>query len=98
MAPTKEFSVTFGGQYAYIPHPFDARIHPEGWAVVEAVDEREARAMVYELMGVSWAFVYAGPEPRASGLYQRGEILRIRRFGSMTVVRWPGDDNDDDLF
>lgn len=63
MAPTKEFSVTFGGQYAHMPHPFDPRIHPDGWAVVEAVDEKAARAMIYELMGVSWAFVREGAEP-----------------------------------
>ena len=54
------FYVTFGQQYRYNQHP--AAGHPDGWFLIIAEDETDARSAAFKLMGDKWAFMYPESE------------------------------------
>ena len=51
------FYVTFGQKYHHEEHP--AGGHPDGWFLVRAENEGDARKAVFNLMGDKWAFMYS---------------------------------------
>lgn len=53
-----DFYVTFGVQYAHIPHPTDPNVHPDGYVRITAEDELAARTMAYARWDDNWAFMY----------------------------------------
>jgi hypothetical protein len=75
----KEFAITFGFQYDREPHPFFSLAHPQGFIVIEADDEEDARMMAYAHLGSAWAFIYETDSPvwvEFSPAYTKGELAR----------------------
>lgn len=62
------FYVTFGVQYRQEAHP--QGMHPDGWAVIVALTEMEARLKANELWGRAWAFMYDDLD-RATGRFNK---------------------------
>lgn len=56
----KRYAVTMGVQYRHEPHPdLPADLaNPDGYLLVQAVDEDAARRMVCAVIGGAWAFIY----------------------------------------
>ena len=52
------FYVTFGQQYRHEGHPFDRKIHPDGYLKFEAVDYAAAREIITDLLGTKWSMMY----------------------------------------
>lgn len=76
---TNEFYVTFGQKYRRQQHPQainNSYPHPDGYLTVIAGNYDEARAAVYQVLGILWAFLYSqGTFDRS--LYPLGELGRI---------------------
>lgn len=53
-----KYFLTFGVQYKQEPHPHVPTINPDGYVVVDAVSELEAREKVFNIFGDKWAFLY----------------------------------------
>ncbi len=51
------YYVTFGQQYHHEEHPEGG--HPDGWFLVHAESEGEARETIFNLIGDKWAFMYS---------------------------------------
>lgn len=65
--------VTFGQKYRREPHPQGG--HPDGYFLVEATNEDEARRKVFATLGKAWSNIYEElPESR---YVPRGELGRI---------------------
>lgn len=72
--PLRHWYVTFGQKYRYEPHPQGG--HPDGYFVIEAVNEAEARAKAFATFGKAWANMYEGtPASRYAPLGELGRIL-----------------------
>lgn len=78
----KRFIITFGQKYRRETHPTFAKAHPDGWVVVVADDDMQARLEVIHRIGREWAFLYSSAEFEAltrpvaplRQLYPRGEL------------------------
>lgn len=62
-APMTQYAVTFGQKYAREEHPTFPAANPDGYLLVEAVDEAEARELIYQVLGRNWAFMYDTTDP-----------------------------------
>ena len=56
------FYLTFGVQYVHEEHPLGRVVNPNGYMVVEAPSETEARQQVAEVMGDRWSMIYSEEE------------------------------------
>lgn len=73
----KEFFVTFAANH--YPHPYGREVHPDGYVVIEAPEERLAREAAFNIYGQYWSFIYdEKPEERFA---PRGELKRWVVFG-----------------
>jgi hypothetical protein len=54
------YYVTLGLQYRYDPHPVlpRDRANPDGFLLVQAENENEARDIVYSVLGTAYSFIY----------------------------------------
>ena len=69
------FFATFGQDHEAVASWIDRR----GWLEIEAENEQQAREMVFELLGSSWAFMnYHKPTHPA---YTRGALARLTANG-----------------
>jgi hypothetical protein len=50
------FYVTFGVEYRTHPHPLG--FHPDGYVIIVAFDEEEARTEAWSLFGSTWSMLY----------------------------------------
>lgn len=72
----KEFIVTFGQQYRNEPHEMVSYANPDGYLVVEALDEEHAREKAFKELGPYWSHCY--PNIQEHTIYfPLGEIHRI---------------------
>jgi hypothetical protein len=53
-----KYYVTFGQMYRWKLHPSDPRIHPDGFVVINADCEADARDIAFRSFGQDWAFIY----------------------------------------
>jgi hypothetical protein len=67
------FAVTMGVQYRHEPHPdLPADLaNPDGYLLVQAENESDARKIIDAVIGSHWAFIYPEDELLASPHYQR---------------------------
>lgn len=83
--------VTFGQRYRRERHPSFADAHPDGWVVIVADDEWQARDTAMRLFGEQWAFLYSEGEffrlqsAPLRQLYPRGEI-GLFHVGAMSEI------------
>lgn len=71
-----EFIVTFGQKYRSEPHPKVDYANPDGFLVIEAIDEKSARGKAFEELGEYWSHCY----PRTTEhekYFPLGELHRI---------------------
>ena len=66
------FYITFGQQYRYEEHPTGG--HPDGWFLIRAENESEAREAVFNLIDDKWAFIYS--EERFNKSYFPGGCIK----------------------
>lgn len=75
-----EFAVTFGVQYKHQPHPvFQQSNVADGYVVIEAPDEEQAREISNILFNDEWSMIYDDSDPRSpknSEYFPLGEIAR----------------------
>lgn len=75
-----EFGVTFGVQYKYQPHPYlEAPKVADGYVVIEAPDEENARKIARILFEDTWSRIYSELDPlnpKDNSFYPLGEIAR----------------------
>lgn len=87
------YSVTFGSRYAYEDHPAGDWVTPNGWLVVAADSEREAREMLFDHLDRGWAFLYTGAVPgRAEDVvfwYPKGPIAHLTTAGLVVKGQEP---------
>jgi hypothetical protein len=50
------FYVTFGVQYRTHPHPLG--MHPDGYVIIVADNEEDARTEAWSLFGTTWSMIY----------------------------------------
>lgn len=77
------FYVTFGVRYRREAHP--QGMHPDGWAVIVALTEFEARLKANELWDRAWAFMYDDLDRRTGRFnekYHPRGILAVYRADS----------------
>ena len=84
-----KFYLTFGVQYSHAEHPTWPGAHPNGWVLIEAVNEDRARGLAYLYFKEYWSMLYPENhfpvELNKRQYYPLGEIARIR-VGSSSVV------------
>ena len=74
----KIFYLTFGVQYRQQQHP--QGMSPDGYVIIVATTEQDARMKAWELFGERWAFMYDHLDIRSgrfdpdSGLHPRGVL------------------------
>lgn len=75
-----EFGVTFGVQYKYQPHPYlEAPKVADGYVVIEAPNEEDARKISNILFENTWSMIYNPEDPRSpqnNDYFPLGEIAR----------------------
>lgn len=54
-----DFYLTFGSQYARVPHPNYPDAHPDGWVRITAPDYITARRAAFRLAGREWCWLYS---------------------------------------
>lgn len=60
-APTpqlQKFYLTFGVKYRHEDHPKWLGADPDGWVLIEAPDEPQARRLAHEVLGPYWSMLY----------------------------------------
>lgn len=72
----QEFYVTFGVKHPQEPHETFPQAHADGYLVIEAVDEEEARRLANAKLGNDWAFIYDSSNFKFH-LHPLGELGRI---------------------
>lgn len=95
MSGLSEFYVTFGSQYGTRErHPISQHIHADGYVVVEAVDEEQARQFAHKAFMLKWADMYsqdawddADKSTPNSYMFPLGEIGRIDSNGILTIYK-----------
>ena len=76
-ASLKPFFITFAANH--YPHPYGREVHPDGYVVIEAEDESQARAAAFHIYGQKWSFIYSEkPEER---FVPKGELKRWVVYG-----------------
>jgi hypothetical protein len=84
----QKFYLTFGVQYSHLPHPTWPGAHPDGWVLIEAVNEDRARGLAYLYFKQNWSMLtpenHFPAELNKRQYYPLGEIARIR-VGESTV-------------
>lgn len=76
-------AITFGVQYRQDnPHPVFDWVHPDGYVVIEAANEEQARAFAYAIFGDHWSFDYdlaefEGPEGPAEKFHPKGRLAEF---------------------
>jgi len=87
--PLAKFYLTFGVQYSHTEHPTWPGAHPNGWVLIEAVNEDRARGLAYLYFKEYWSMLYPENhfpvELNKQKYYPLGEIARIK-VGSSSVV------------
>jgi hypothetical protein len=80
------FAGTFGQRYRRKVHPAGSWVHPDGYVVIEALDEKTAREIMFVSFGDQWATLYTWERFCAAcgsasvfELFPRGELCRIIR-------------------
>ena len=56
--PLQKFYLTFGVKYRHERHPKWVAAHPDGWVLIEAPYEDEARRLAHEALGPYWSMLY----------------------------------------
>lgn len=69
------FYVTFGQDHEAVASWIDRR----GWLEIEAENEQQAREMIFELLGSSWAFMSSHKPTHPA--YTRGALARLTANG-----------------
>lgn len=78
---SKEYIITFGQKYKYEKHPYFTKAHPDGYVVIEAMSEAQAKIKAAQLCGTNegkyafYAFMYDA-EDFDYHFYPMGEIAR----------------------
>lgn len=75
-----EFFVTFGTQYRREPHPKVNYADPDGFLVIEAANEGEARQKAFAELGPYWSMLRPLKAARVAGdlaYFPKGELKRI---------------------
>ena len=78
----------FGIQYPSTPHPRCAWVHTDGYLVVIAPTEADARLAAIDLCGTAWSGLYpAGATDwrEAQQYWPMGELARLDSDGVLTV-------------
>lgn len=71
----KRFFVTFGQRYSRERHPVFRRAHPDGWLMIKAGSEDEAREIAFSAIGDAWSMSYTEAQFRKiRHHYPKGEL------------------------
>lgn len=82
---TKLYHVTFGVQYASLPHPTHPWVHPDGYATLLIDADADPHLAANEIFGDAYAFVY--PDDRLKREYHpRGCLMEFDRTTASTGV------------
>ena len=76
-----KFCVTFGQRFAYDKHKTFEKAHPNGYVVINADNENEARQKAFDFLGSEWAFMYPEEEfikDECFTMYTRGVLEEIK--------------------
>lgn len=73
-----KYYITFGQKYRNEKHPGGG--HPDGWVTVYANSMGEARALISNVLGIQWAFIYDETDFKADH-FSKGELYAIHMEG-----------------
>lgn len=74
----EKFYLTFGTKYRHEPHPHWPGADPDGWVLIEASDEGQARSLAMSAFGPYWSMLYEARRfdeiQNRLRYYRRGQI------------------------
>lgn len=83
---SSNYYFTFGLRYREENHPVMRRVNPDGYVVVVAKSEDEARETMRNNFGIHWAFCYPEEYWGDGSAYPLGEVYRFREEGEVIPV------------
>lgn len=94
MVRNRKFYLTFGVKYRHEVHPHWEGADPDGWVLIEALDEPAARALAQQYLGMFWSMLYPDThfteELNKRMYYPKGTIATISADGATSTVEGVG--------